>query len=205
MGMFDSFLVPLGNREVEVQTKRFDCVLKTYRAGDLVSGAAPGLRVYFDQLRIDEDGRFVYRETESPTEDWTLFLVLANGVLVDTDAVAGTLGEEVILQRMRTLNEIWQDSARLIERLSTFIADKQKRIDRLNSSMNAVRHVIRDTRRLRQGDDLSGPFSLIHESSRRLKQGDDPLDVIESVLGEDHRFFCADPEIPTDRLADYRL
>ncbi|WP_201222196.1 hypothetical protein [Halochromatium roseum] len=205
MGMFDSFLVPLGNREVEAQTKRFDCVLKTYRVGDLVSGAAPGLRVYFDQRRIDEDGRFVYRETESPTEDWTLFFVLANGVLVDTDAVAGTLGEELILQRIRTLNEIWQDSARLLERLTTFIAEKQKRIDRMNSSINAVRHVIRDTRRLRQGDDLSGPFSLIHESSRRLKQGDDPLDVIESVLGEDHRFFYSDPEVPTDRLADYRL
>lgn len=205
MGMFDSLLVPLGDREVEVQTKRFDCVLTTYRIGDLVSGAAPGLRVYFDQLRIDEDGRFVYRETESPTEDWTLFLVIANGVLVDTDAVAGTLGEEAILQRIRTLNEIWQDSARLIERLSTFIAEKQKRIDRMNSSINAVRHVIEDARSLRRGDDLSGLFGLIHESSRRLKQGDDPLDVIESVLGEDHRFFYSDPEVPTDRLADYRL
>ncbi len=205
MGMFDSFLVPLGNREVEVQAKHFDCVLKTYRIGDLVSGAAPGLRVYFDQLRLDEDGQFVYRETESPTEDWTLFLVLANGILVDTQAVAGTLSEEVILQRIRTLNEIWQDSGRLIERLTTFIAEKQKRIDRLNSSINAVQHVIRDTRRLRQGDDLSGPFSLIHESSRRLKQGDDPLDVIESVLDQDHRFFYSNPEVPTDRLADYRL
>lgn len=205
MGMFDSLLVPLGNREVEVQTKRFDCVLTTYRVGDLVSGAAPGLRVYFDQLRIDKDGQFVYRESESPTEDWTLFLVLANGVLVDTDAAAGTLGEELILQRIRTLNEIWNDSARLIERLTTFIAEKQKRIDRLNSSINAVQHVIRDTRHLRQGDDLSGPFSLVHESSRRLKQGDDPLDVIESVLGEDHRLFYSNPEAPTDRLADYRL
>ncbi|MEA3643306.1 MAG: hypothetical protein VBE63_25710, partial [Lamprobacter sp.] len=187
MGMFDSLLVPLGDREIEVQSKRFDCVLSTYRVGDLVSGAAPGLRVYFDQLRIDEDGRFVYRETESPTEDWTLFLVLANGILVETEAVAGTLSEELILQRIRTLNEIWQDSARLIERLSTFIAEKQKRIDRMTSGINAVRDVIDDTRRLRQGDDLSDPFSLIHESSRRLKQGDDPIDVIESVLGEDHR------------------
>lgn len=205
MGMFDSLLVPLGDREVEVQTKRFDCVLTTYRVGDLVSGAAPGLRVYFDQRRIDANGRPVFRDSESPTEDWTLFLVLANGVLVDTDAVAGTLGEEAILQRIRTLNEIWQDSARLIERLSTFIAEKQKRIDRMNSSINAVRHVIEDARSLRQGDDLSGLFGLIHESSRRLKQGDDPLDVIESVLGEDHRFFYSDPEVPTDRLADYRL
>jgi hypothetical protein len=205
MGMFDSLLIPLGDREVEIQTKRFDCVLATYRVGDVVSGAAPGLRVYFEHVRIDEDGQLVHRESERPNKDWTLFFVLANGILVDTEAVVGLLCEESILQRISMLTGSWRDSARLLERLSTFVAEKQKRINRMRSSINAARHVIQDARRLRQGDNLSGPFSLMDESSRRLKRGDDPLEVIESVLDHDHQLFHADPGVPTDRLVDYRL
>lgn len=111
-----------------------------------------------------------------------LFLLLANGILVDTEAVTGEFCGDVVLQRIRGLTGGWRDSASLLEPSLTLIAEKQGRIDLKRSSTYAVRHIIPDTRRLRQGDGLSVRFSLIHASSHWLKRGVGPLDVIESVL-----------------------
>jgi hypothetical protein len=52
MGMFDSLYIELDGQELEVQTKRFDCGLGSYRVGDWIDGAPPGIRVYFDNLSL---------------------------------------------------------------------------------------------------------------------------------------------------------
>ena len=49
MGMFDSLDIVLDDREIEVQTKRFDGALTRYRPGDCGDGPTPGVRVYFGE------------------------------------------------------------------------------------------------------------------------------------------------------------
>ena len=205
MGMFDAFHLRLGDHEVEIQTKRFDCILERYSVGDPVSGAPAGLHIYFDRVRLDENGRPVYRADAEHAEDWTLFLVLAHGILVDAEADPRKLTDTEIKARIDALTRTFSDSARVIECLARAIRHKHEAIARLEAVVGAVRHVLSDTRRLRAGETLSSPFELIHESSKRLARGDDPIDVIEGVLNEDHRFLRADPNAVPDTLEPYRL
>ncbi|HRP97809.1 MAG TPA: hypothetical protein PL143_16330 [Rhodocyclaceae bacterium] len=90
MGMFDSLIVDLDGRDLEVQTKRFDCVLGRYRVGDWVQGAPPGVRVYFDRLDLDDAGRLVYGANALAAQSLTLFIVLVQGVFVDAAKHAAT-------------------------------------------------------------------------------------------------------------------
>ncbi|MCK7579554.1 MAG: hypothetical protein MZV65_30155 [Chromatiales bacterium] len=71
--MFDSLVVEHNGRTLDVQTKRFDCLLYNYRVGDWICGAPPGVVAYFDILRLDADGQRVYglkRPRSRPTRCW---------------------------------------------------------------------------------------------------------------------------------------
>lgn len=46
--MFDAFIVEIEDKTIELQTKRFECVLYHYRVGDVVDGAPRGVQVYLD-------------------------------------------------------------------------------------------------------------------------------------------------------------
>jgi hypothetical protein len=57
MGMFDSLMVKINDREVELQTKRFENRLGRYHPGDAVCGAPGGIGIYFDAVELDAEGR----------------------------------------------------------------------------------------------------------------------------------------------------
>ena len=96
MGMFDSLSIELDGREIAIQTKRFDCALEHYRVGDWIGGAPPGVRVYFDVLRLDAEGRQDYRTDAEPARTLTLFFVLAYGVFVEYQVRDGALAAAAI-------------------------------------------------------------------------------------------------------------
>jgi hypothetical protein len=78
--MGTTLYIALDGIETEVQTKRFDCVLARFRLGDCVDGAAPGARVYFNEMDLDASGNLVYGRSDEVARSLTLFVVLAHGV-----------------------------------------------------------------------------------------------------------------------------
>lgn len=114
MGMFDSLRIELDGRGLEVQTKRFDCILQQYRLGDWIGGAPAGIRVYFDILTLDATGALVYRADAESARTLTLFVVLAQGVFVEYQFRDGELTPEAIARTRLELRERWSDSARLL-------------------------------------------------------------------------------------------
>ena len=62
MGMFDSFYVEVDSQPMELQSKRFSCVLGDYQRGDFVDGAMPGVHVFFVPISLDEHGKRIYGE-----------------------------------------------------------------------------------------------------------------------------------------------
>jgi len=206
MGMFDSLNIELDGRELEIQTKRFDCMLETYRPGDWIDGANPGITVYFDMLHLDADGKLVYREDGVRVRTLTLFVVIAQGVFVDYQLCDGESTPDVIIQRVRQLREQWRDSARLQSVLVEALQTKQEQIRLLQARLRRAAAVIDSARRLRAGDPLDGIFDRFHEETQRLAKGEDPLEVVAWVLANQE----ADSEVlrdnaRSDPLAEYRL
>lgn len=186
MGMFDSFLVKIDNKQVELQSKRFDQVLAQYRIGDVVSGSPVGVRVYLERVGFDAEGRHVY-DDEDVVQRWTVLLVLAHTLFVDYELADGDLGTEETLLRIRGLEEQWEDSARLLNRLIKSLAEKQARIEQLEGQINHARGAIDETRRIRAGEAERHGLLPVWEYTKRLHQGEDPLGVLEWVLGDGYR------------------
>jgi hypothetical protein len=185
MGMFDSLNIELDGRGLEIQTKRFDCILRHYRPGDWIGGAPSGIRVYFDILNLDEKGALVYRPDAECARTLTLFVVLAQGVFVEYQFRDGALTPEAIARTRLELHERWSDSARLIGFLVETLRARQQEIAALTRRLGRVSSVVRSARRLRDGETLGGVFGLLHEEDRKLADGEDPLEVVAWVLGDD--------------------
>ncbi len=206
MGMFDSLMIELDGRKLEIQTKRFDCILETYHTGDWIAGATPGIRVYFDVLQLDADGQLVYRADDLRMRTLTLFVVIAHGVFVAYQLCHDELTSEVIEQTIHQLQAEWQDSVRLQNVLIESLIVKQERIRLLQARLSRAVTVIDSARRLRNGDPLNKIFERIHEETQRLIKGEDPLEVVASILTKQE----PDSDILrhnayADPLADYRL
>lgn len=185
MGMFDSLHVELDGHELEIQTKRFDCGLAGYRMGDWISGSPPGVRVYFERLVLDANGKRVFGADEPDTRSLTLFVVLVHGIFVEYQFRDGELEPEAIEPILRELRNSWHDTARLQGFLVETLRTKQQRIASLERRLGRVRSVIASARRLQAGERLDGVFDSIREENRKLAAGENPLDVITWVLGDE--------------------
>lgn len=205
MGMFDSLCIALDGRETEIQTKRFDCVLARYRLGDCIEGAAPGVRVYFDERDLDTSGNRVYERSDEAARALTLFVVFVHGVFVEYTVSEGRLEPPAIQKRIAELRECWSDSARLVDFLVGVVRDKQQMIERLDGRIARATATITSARKLRAGEELKGLLGLVHEQDQRLTRGDDPLDVVEWALGSDELAWGWRSGASADPLADYRL
>ncbi|WP_295443719.1 hypothetical protein [uncultured Thiodictyon sp.] len=205
--MFDSLYIEIDGKETEVQTKRFDCCLASYRIGDCIDGASPGVRVYFDELDIDQSGRLVYGHTEDAARSLTLFVVLIQGVFADYSLDEGRLEPKAIEQRVGELRERWADSARAIDFLVGVVMVKQQRIAALEGRIAHASTVLASARRLRAGEELKHLFGWARETDERLIRGDDPLDVFEWALGDGASTFSfrSGRGASADPLEEYRL
>lgn len=206
MGMFDSLHIELDGRELEIQTKRFDCTLGHYRLGDWIGGAPPGIRVYFDVLHLDAKGAPVYSTTHEPARTLTLLFALAHGVFVEYQVQDGALAVEAIERTLRELRERWSDSARLLAFLAEALRAKQQESARLRERLARVSSVVDSARRLRAGETLGAGLGLTHEEDRKLTDGEDPLEVVAWVLGDETSGWglWGDGTSP-DPLDEYRL
>jgi hypothetical protein len=205
MGMFDSFLIEIEDKTIELQSKHFDSVLENYRVGDVVDGAPGGIRVYLENVGLDAEGKHVWREEEMD-KHWTVLLAIAHGVFVDYEVVTGTLDKETALRRLHALQEKWEDSARLLNRLISALAEKQAKVGDLSSRIYQALDTIKEARRLPVSDEDKHSILRIHEHIKRLDQGDDPLDVVEWALSEENSWLSRRRENrESDPLEIYRL
>ncbi len=206
MGMFDSFMVEIEGQTIELQTKLFECVLYHYRVGDVVDGAPRGVKVYLDTTGVDANGKHTWRK-EDMARHWTVFLVLAHGVFVEYEVEAGNVDDDTALRRIRALQEKWDDTARLFNRLILALTEKQDRIDDLRGRINHALAAIHEAKRLREeGEEKKDRRFRFHEYIKRLDQGDDPLDVVEWTLAEESRqLFRRGPPDARPPLEEYRL
>lgn len=206
MGMFDSLSIELDGREIAIQTKRFDCALEHYRVGDWIGGAPPGVRVYFDVLHLDAEGRPHYHTDAEPTRTLTLFFVLAYSVFVEYRVCEGVLAADAIERTLTELRERWSDSARLLGFLADALRGKQREGARLRARLARVSSVVESARRLRAGETLGGVLGLIHEEERKLADGEEPLEVVAWALGDEAAGWglWGDGTRP-DPLDEYRL
>ena len=207
MGMFDSLYIELDGREQEIQTKRFDCGLGTYRLGDWIAGSLPGVRVYFDRLWLDGTGKQVYSADAGCARKTTVFVVLAQGVFVDYHIHEGEMEAEAIESVLRELRERWNDSARLLGFLVETLRTQQQRIASLEHRLGRVQSIIASVRRLQAGETLGGILGLLYEEDKKLAAGEDPLEVIAWALSDEARsgWFSGGGGIQMDPLEEYRL
>ena len=207
MGMFDSLMVKINEREVELQTKRFENMLGRYHPGDAVCGAPGGIGIYFDVVELDANGKHAYQDEEIATHH-TVFVVLVHGIFTEYEVMDGAWEREAIERRVCELKDLWGDTARVTLRWIEFLRNAQDEKARLHGCINRSLSVIDHARRLRAGEDMSGKFSALfkREEEKRLDAGEEVLDVLESVLKkpEASRFWwCSQQE--RDALEDYRL
>ena len=207
MGMFDSLMVKINDRDIELQTKRFENMLGRYHPGDAVCGAPGGIGIYFDAVELDADGRHAYEEDKIAAR-YTVFVVLVHGIFTEYEVMDGAWEREAIERRVCELKDLWSDTARVTLRWIEFLRDAQDEKARLRGCINRSLSVIDHARRLRAGEDMSGKFAalFVREEEKRLDAGEEVLDVLESVLKkpEAGRFWgCSQQE--RDALEDYRL
>jgi hypothetical protein len=206
MGMFDSFFVDVDGHPVELQSKRFACGLGHYHRGDFVDGALPGVRVFFDELMLDENSTPVYGDKSAEAIQKTAFIVLVEGIFVDDQVHDGALDSTAILAIVQQLKERWSDSARALAFMSEALRQRQYHLRSLRGTLINVSLIIATARRLRAGETLDERFELIWEENKKLAAGEDPLEVIAWALDQQRtRGFSISEGSQTDPLAEFRL
>jgi len=185
MGMFDSLSIDIDGYELQLQTKRFDNVLASYRLGDWVAGCMPGVRVYFYPLWLNDEGKQVYGAVQGGNRQKTVFVALVQGVFVDYQIHEGEIAAEAIETILHQLRERWSDSARVRDFLVETLRTQQQHLDALENRLNRIQSIIDDTRRLNAGETLDSKFGGLREEYKKLAAGEDPFEVIAWVLGND--------------------
>jgi hypothetical protein len=204
--MFDSFHVEVNGREVEIQSKRFDCLLGQYRPGDFLGGCLPGVRVFFEELCLDENGQPLHGAERESGSQWIVCIALVEGVFVDYDVHAGMLSGDEILASLRQLQARWSDSARALTFMGDTLRCRQRRISALERRLGRVESIIATARRLRAGETLDRRFDLIWEEHRKLAAGEDPLEVVAWILEQgDANGWASTDGTPVDPLDEFRL
>ncbi len=206
MGMFDSLYIELDGRELQLQTKRFDNVLADYRLGDWIGGCLPGVRVYFNHLWLDDNGRQVYGTERDCALKKTVFVVMVQGVFVDYQIYENQLDAEAIEPILNQLRERWSDSARVRDFLVEALHTRQQRLALLERRLGRIRSIIASARRLKAGEILNDRFELLHEENKKLAAGEDPIEVIAWALGDDTpEAWLSGDGTPPDPLDEHRL
>lgn len=206
MGMFDSLLVEINGKQVELQTKKFYQILNCYQIGSVIKGAQPGIFVYIDTVYLDQQGKQVYVQGEE-TSDYTVFVVIAHGVFVDYEVLEKEQSYSCIQKEMKKLKEKWSDSARLMELLIKVLTESQDKLKSLHGKIAKSLSIIEKAKQLRAGQEVS-EFLDLDKSVARLKQGEDPLEIVKSIFEgseEEIDIWSEEDRTPSDPLQPYRL
>jgi hypothetical protein len=122
MGMFDSFAVKYNDTTHEVQTKRFENVLDTWKVGDVINQPSFGVQVLYD-LAEDVNGQLEYAFEEDANK--IVFIVIANGVYVES-IVSPYTQDNDMAPSIKELEERWSDTNKQITSFNTHLNAKQE-------------------------------------------------------------------------------
>ena len=207
MGMFDTLLIPFENETLELQSKRFDCMLQTYTQGDVVSGAACGIQIFFDEVDLDDTGKQCNHNSPS-SGTLTVFIILVDSVFLDSVLIEGRLQSDYILLKIDAIKQKWMDNALIHQKLIQAIMTRQSTIQILQTKIECALCAIRESRRLRNQPEQENRIDalLLSDETKRLMAGEDVMDVVESCLKNPQTLlFQPDIQLNTDPLQAYRL
>ncbi len=206
MGMFDTLRIDIDGKPVDLQSKRFDQTLRTYRVGDAIAGARAGVQVYFDVCWLDTRYHRVFAAGEAQNV-FTVFVILAHGIFVDFEVASGELDEAGISIRIDALRERWTDSARLIERLSGFVRRHQMKAEQLQHQIRRIQTVLEDKGPPATAKRPRIDLRSVNPDLKRLDQGEPLADVIAAILGDtrSREIWQTEFEAPGSSLEEQRL
>jgi hypothetical protein len=181
MGMFDSFVVKHNNTLHEVQTKRFENVLDTWRIGDVINQPSFGVQVLYE-LAEEVNGKLEYSFQEDA--DTIIYLVIANGVYVESIVDQYTQDKNVA-QTIRELEESWLDTNRQITSFNTHLNAKQGLNKTYYTTLGKLAGYIDAYRKPEEEGSLSANFTKLHYCKlENVKSNSDLIDVLLEEVKE---------------------
>jgi len=207
MGMYDTLLIPFENETLELQSKRFDCILQTYTQGDVVSGAGSGIQIFYDEVDLDDTGKQCNHNSPS-SGTLTVFIILVDSVFLDSVLIEGKLQPDYILLKIEALKQKWMDNALIHQKLIQAIMTRQGTVQILRTKIECALYAIRESRRLRNQPEPENRIValFLSDETKRLMAGEDVMDVVESCLKNPQPLlFQPDIQLNTDPLQAYRL
>jgi len=181
MGMFDSFVVKHNNTLHEVQTKRFENVLDTWRIGDVINQPSFGVQVLYE-LAEEVNGKLEYSFQEDA--DTIIYLVIANGVYVES-IVDHYTQDKNVAQTIRELEESWLDTNRQITSFNTHLNAKQGLNKTYYTTLGKLAGYIDAYRKPEEEGSLSASFAKLHyHKLENVKSNSDLIDVLLEEVKE---------------------
>lgn len=171
MGMFDTFIVEINNKEVEIQTKRFDCILQEVRVGETMNGTPMGLQFFYDIDTIND-------------KHVGIVIMLYDGIFVDYKIVLGDHSEDIDVELIKYLMEKLRIKHEYLDqRLSTLLKEQNKKLqqkENIISNIKAFCNLIKseDLNKLRELGALA-PYS---EYMDRYSQGEELSILILDII-----------------------
>jgi hypothetical protein len=179
--MFDSFIVNYEDTKHEVQTKRFENVLDTWRIGDVINQPSFGVQVLYE-LAEEVNGKLEYSFQEDA--DTIIYLIIANGVYVESIVEHYTQDKDVA----RTINELeesWLDTNRQITSFNTHLNAKQGLNKTYYTTLSKLAGYIDAYRNPEEEGSLSASFTKLHyHKLENVKSNSDLIDVLLEEVKE---------------------
>jgi len=171
MGMFDTFIIEINNEEVEVQTKRFDCILQEVRVGETMNGTPMGLQFFYDIDTIND-------------KHVGIVIMLYDGIFVDYKIALGDHSEDIDVELIKYLMEKLRIKHEYLDqRLSTLLKEQNKKLqqkENIISNIKAFCNLIKseDLDKL----NLLGALAPYSEYFDRYSQGEELSSLILSMI-----------------------
>ena len=178
MGMFDSFVVKHNNTTHEVQTKRFENVLDTWRIGDVINQPSFGVQVLYE-LAEDVNDRLEYSFPEDANT--VVYIIIANGVYVES-IVEDYTSDNAIEQRISNLEESWLDSNKQLTTFNTYLNAKQELNKSYHTSLSKLKGYIEHYRDPEEHGTLGANLTKMHFPELENIKSDS--DLIDTLLNE---------------------
>ncbi len=204
MGMFDSFIVEYNNTKHEVQTKRFENVLDTWKVGDVINQPSFGVQVLYD-LAEDVNGQLEYAFEEDANK--IIFIIIANGVYVES-IVSPYAQDNEVPQYIEELEKRWSDTNKQITSFNTHLNAKQELNKTYYQALHKLAGYIDTYRDPESNKGIGASMAKFHyHKLDNVNNDSDLIDVLleeitESLLERETPF---DVIYDTDPLAKYKV
>ncbi len=181
--MFDNIVIEFQDKEYELQTKRFECVLDNYHVGDVVEGAYLGSHTYIDELLLNEDKQIVYSEVDC-MEKFHVLISLSETVFCEYEVIDWNDDESSLMVLIKEKQQKWKESRLLVSVMLDSLKRYAHKECTVLSKLQNIKYLIDYAKEGESGL----PFTLrVSKDSQTNIDDGHILDEIKMVLEEGYR------------------